>query len=704
MNELQRVTGRRYSGDQKEAMLHTGGPLWITAGPGSGKTEVLVGSALRLMLCEGVDPSSIILTTFTRRAAANLSHRIASYIEALGLSDSLDTSTLRTGTLHSICNEVLRDHRYLPFVDLELMDEEDRSFFLFEQQDILEVFRTNWQDLKELFSSRTPPRGPNKWAQVSAASFIFDRITEFRVDVAQMAKSENKKAKLLAAAYQLYRQRLTEKYRCDQSVLQEHFLRFLESRNGEEFLLGSRERERLPVSHILVDEYQDTNPIQEVIYFELARNQPHNLLVVGDDDQSLYRFRGGTVDSLVRFGANSKERWSLDPTRIDLHDNFRSHPEIVSAINEYIRGFPVMRRPGIRAPGKEKLEAKSGVAGAYPAVTVIEGHTLQEVADKVADFLQRLHSQHLITDWRDVGILLHSTKETRSAAGPYVDSLKSRDVKVYNPRNRALHKGSLITQLLGALTTTLDPNSVVLHGSYEGGRQILGRQVTIVKSWLKAYDTLASTREGRELARYVKGAQRAISRVRTDALLNTTVTDVLYRVLSFEPFRSAREDPGHAARIGLITSILDSFTTFREHRGVLRGTSRRQGGGLSTRFLTDYYYEFAGYIGNGGLNDPEDPDDLMPQGYVQVMTVHQAKGLEFPVVVAGNLDAAPRVGQDHWAETFLAKWSARQPVGAPIERAEQDLIRKFYVAFSRAKNLLVLPLLIGSDSRWGVGG
>src|SRR5207245_2825205 len=121
--------------DQKAAILHGTGPLWITAGPGSGKSEVLVARTLRLMICDRVDPGSIVLTTFTEKAAENLSNRIASYLEDLGIEDSADVTDLKTGTLHGLCNTIMREHRYPAYIDLELLDENSRLFFLYNQED-----------------------------------------------------------------------------------------------------------------------------------------------------------------------------------------------------------------------------------------------------------------------------------------------------------------------------------------------------------------------------------------------------------------------------------------------------------------------------------------------------------------------------------------------------------------------------------------
>ena len=120
------VTGNTYNDDQKAAVSYGKGPLWVTAGPGSGKTEVLVARTLKLIVCDGIKPESIILTTFTERAARSLLNRVSSYIDDLGMGGSVDATSLKTGTLHSICNSVMRDFRYPAYVDLELLDENSR--------------------------------------------------------------------------------------------------------------------------------------------------------------------------------------------------------------------------------------------------------------------------------------------------------------------------------------------------------------------------------------------------------------------------------------------------------------------------------------------------------------------------------------------------------------------------------------------------
>jgi DNA helicase-2/ATP-dependent DNA helicase PcrA len=159
---------------------------------------------------------------------------------------------------------------------------------------------------------------------------------------------------------------------------------------GREFLAGDKRRGLYPIKYLLVDEFQDTNPIQEDIYFEMAGAIAGNITVVGDDDQALYRFRGGTVDSLVSFGDRCLRDLRIKPKTVNINDNLRSHPGIVRWINKYISSEPVMQKKGARAPGKRDMIAKGPVKGDYPAVSMLCGSTVDQAADKLADFLDSL--------------------------------------------------------------------------------------------------------------------------------------------------------------------------------------------------------------------------------------------------------------------------------------------------------------------------
>ncbi|MFQ5910886.1 MAG: UvrD-helicase domain-containing protein, partial [Thermoplasmata archaeon] len=657
LSRLQEISKKKYTIEQEKAILHRDGPLWITAGPGSGKSEVLIARTLRLLISDHVAPESIVLTTFTEKAAANLENRIATYLDDLGYADVVDAADLYTGTLHSLCNSIMRDERYEDFVDFELLNENEQLFFLYNQNDILEYFQSDWEALQSVFPGYFSRRyGPNRWSRTAGAGFLFDRITEFRVDAEAMKHSQEEPAGSVAAFYGLYRERLKGRYRVDYATLQEYFLRFLTSPQGESFLEGDPDRNRPPIRYVLVDEFQDANPIQEDIYFGMTQQAPHNLAVVGDDDQALYRFRGGTVDSLVRFGERCQRTWGKGPVQVNLRDNFRSHPTIVEWFDRYMSQAPIMQKSGVRAPGKAPMVAHSKVKGEYPAVSLILGGSLREAAEKLTDFLEALNLGEHISDWRDIGILLSSTRETPRFAGPFADALRDRGIPFYNPRNRSLHQDPRIQELFGALVATLDRG-------FETFKAVRGGVRREIRTWIDAFETLSQSDEGGSLKKYVDSSATEIDKLPSKHWLNVTVMDVLYRILAHPPFQSLKEDPNYATRFALVTDLIDAYTAFTERYGLLR-TSSVAGGRMSFSFLMNFFYQFSGFIEAYGLNEPEDPEQLLPLGYVQIMTVHQAKGLEFPVVVVGSLNDRPRPGGDHWTEDFLAPWSPRQPVGS----------------------------------------
>src|SRR5262249_25473703 len=140
---------------------------------------------------------------------------------------------------------------------------------------------------------------PSRWNSTRALVVLLNRIVEDRVSVSGLRAAGGQLGRL-ANLYDEYVQHLQNNYRCDFSQLQNRFLNFVDSPVGQVFL-GEGNPPATGIQWILVDEYQDTNPIQEEIYFRLATRPPHNLFVVGDDDQAMYRFRGGSVECMVTF-------------------------------------------------------------------------------------------------------------------------------------------------------------------------------------------------------------------------------------------------------------------------------------------------------------------------------------------------------------------------------------------------------------------
>ncbi len=261
---LAQSTARGYDLDkkQKEAVEYGNGPLWLLAGPGSGKSEVLVTRTLKLLCVDGVQPRSILLTTFTDKAARNLEDRLATYLVALQNTDpnlkNVDLADIRIGTLHSLCNDILQEYRYPNYQNVRLLDQVEQDLFTYRYADISKFQDLAfWQHFNYAVRDwRNTNYPPNKWKRAKSAVTLFNHIVEDYVNLQAMLSAGGHWA-TLAKFYQQYAQALKENYRCDFAHLQASFLEFITSPVGQQFLQGSDQNP--PLLYVLVDEYQDTN-------------------------------------------------------------------------------------------------------------------------------------------------------------------------------------------------------------------------------------------------------------------------------------------------------------------------------------------------------------------------------------------------------------------------------------------------------------
>jgi DNA helicase-2/ATP-dependent DNA helicase PcrA len=643
------------------------------------------------MCVDGVEAGSIVVTTFTEKAARNLEDRLASYLSALQATyptlSSVDLADLRVGTLHSLCNDIMQEFRYRPYQNVRLLDDTDQALFTYRNADIANCIDVDfWQQFPWLFSVWTGNSGfaPSKWDRVRAAIILFNRIAEDLVVIRRLRAAGGNWARL-AGYYEQYRSELIRSYSCDFAHLQVYFIEFLRSPLGARALAGG---EYPPILHILVDEYQDTNPIQERIYLALAQNPPHNLTVVGDDDQALYRFRGGTVSCMVNFSTACLTEFSVPPTQLDLARNYRSHPDVVAFFNEYITSFSEMQEPGARAPGKAPVIPSGVISGAYPSVLWIRGNRVTDVATNVAAFVvDHLMADGIITDLSQCLLLFRSTKESPQNSGPFVTALRSRGVAVYNPRSRTFVESEEVQFMLGLLVSLIDP------GGHYANSRVRGLRAA-VDEWLRVgarlgADSSVPTVETEQYMNQGSVNLAALCAQNPGGSLGLSLLEIAYRMLSREPFRQWRQDSVRNMRLAKVTRLLESYHSI----GWDSLTANAAGSGVAEAFLNVFYNQFVGYLISAGVSDEEDEDVIVPMGAIPVMTIHQAKGLEFPVVIAAQVGRSGRVGASQMLEFELAPYRddlyPRQ-VMAPTDLAIQDDIRLLYVAYSRAEWALAI--------------
>jgi DNA helicase-2/ATP-dependent DNA helicase PcrA len=720
---IEPVLGHSLDREQLNVINHDRGPLWIVAGPGSGKTEVLVVRTLKLIFVNDINPKSVIITTFTEKAAKNLFDRILNYANYIfqnnpGLEQQIDLQSLRIGTLHGLCNDIMLEYRYPEYENYRLLDDVEQYLFIYEHSDLVKDTSNSylpfWIDFDFLVDGYDPitnnsgwndrSRSPNKWKKTNAAIKLFNRIVEDSIDLSRMRNGGTVWG-LLCNAYDDYLQKLEDNRRCDFAHLQKKFLNFLNSQLGSLFLNGDSSDRHPGVKYVMVDEYQDTNPIQEAIYLKLAENT-HNLCIVGDDDQALYRFRGGTVDCMVTFDQACNRCWSVPADQVRrslsfLNANYRSHPNIVNYYDAYIRSFPAMGLNGARVTGKPSLDPRSRISGDHPAVAYITGRTIEITANNFAEFVSNLLANNIIQQPNQCVLLMRSVKETARNALHFANALRNRNILPYNPRSRTFLQQEEIMIVLGAFVSIVDPNLSALNTVMGTGIQ------QMVRGWIREYQRVTPTSP--ELVSYVNGSIREINTKPVDTWINVNILEIFYRILAHEPFATWENDPERSYRLGKLSKIFETYASIPylnspgSNRGNLK-TSTTARGEISFRWRQNFYYSLTGLLVSEGVNDPEEEEIISPPDRLPIMTVHQAKGLEFPFVFVYGLNQNSGPDSSVLLEDALSRFRQNPPFVSftPGQRAEQDLIRFYYVAYSRAQYALI-HLVPGAHFKNGFG-
>jgi len=290
---------------QRDAVTHPGGPLLILAGAGSGKTRVLAYRVAYLLRQHAVAPARILAVTFTNKAANEMRARVDRLVGAAV------ARSIWIGTFHHICSRILRRHGDRIGVA--------RNFLIFDEDDQRGVVRQCLKDLG-LDERRFPP---------PALLALIDRAKNEGTDhLAYADQATGDFEEVVARVFAAYQRTLREHNALDFDDLLLEVIRLF--REAPEVQEEYQER----FQHILVDEYQDTNRAQYLIVRSLA-GRHRNLCVVGDDDQSIYRWRGADIRNILEF-----ERDYPDATIVKLEQNYRSTKTILQAASAVIRHNP----------------------------------------------------------------------------------------------------------------------------------------------------------------------------------------------------------------------------------------------------------------------------------------------------------------------------------------------------------------------------
>lgn len=664
--------------NQRIAIQTTEGPLLIIAGPGTGKTFTLIKRVMFLIETKNVKPENIMLVTFTEKAAKEIITRLSN--EMLEKNINLNINEMYIGTIHSVCLRILKEN--LEYSKLKknyrILDDFDQQYFLF--QNYWKHFNSI-ENIDLVISSRE-----SIWERVSQLRKYINLLAEELIDIDRLIISNDEVANVIGAILRKYKELRLENNFLDFSSIQTETFDMLNFRSN-----GILEKLQEKVQYVMIDEYQDTNYIQEQLAFLIA-SKNNNLCVVGDDDQGLYRFRGATIRNILEFENNFP-----NCQKVVLSDNYRSERDIIRFYNRFMettngRDFS-FDWDDYRFT--KRINASKDYHGDYNSVAKITADDYHGLNEKIADFVNTSKSSNIITDYNQIAFLFRSVKNEK--VRELSRYLESRGINVYSPRSDMFFERYEIRLFIGTLLLMFP--------------SIISDIETNDKTWLNAiYDYYLNTiklamkelskTENERLSNFVKiKARDHVLLSEQEKALDYSISQLLYQLLQFDLFanlvsvdlNNGLTDTLQSRNISILINTVIKFEFSNGINILTPGNIRKVQSGLFSEFFL-FLYE-------GGVSEYEDDSEYAPSGCVSFMTIHQSKGMEFPIVLVGSLFSTPRSRSDEILEFIEDNYAKRRPFEPRKNIKYFDFWRLYYTAFSRAQNLL---LLIGANEPRGI--
>ncbi len=610
---------------QLEAVKNTEGGLLILAGAGSGKTRVITVRIAYLIAEKGVAPYNILAVTFTNKAAAEMRERVNTLLRGQNLQ-----SAPLISTFHSLCVRILR-------TEIEHLGEGfNKSFTIYDTDDSIKVIKACVKDIgldeKQLAARQV----------LSAISTAKNRGEDFE-SFASSIEYTDEKRNAIARVYKLYEERLHNSNALDFDDLMIKTVKLL--RKSPEV----REKFNNKFKYILVDEYQDTNPLQLALIKYLTEKQ-QNICVVGDPDQSIYKFRQADIRNILEF-----ENHYPNTTTILLEQNYRSTQKILDVAHSVIANNTQRKDKKLWTDKDDgdKIQYFQAIDGDYEARQVaskIEQHRRNNPKDKVA-ILYRTNAQSRLfeeslrrarIDYNIVGgFSFYERAEVKDVISYLKLSLNPFDDialnRVINTPTRGLGKSSLDELSVRAKdfnTSIWEAIAIITDEKYEQPRNLTPRALEALKRFKSIIENLSS-------------------KVSESTTGERPVTDVVI---------SAIEDTGYAGMLREENS--DESTARLENLDELVNAAvdydKQEANGLRD------------FIDHAALSS--DTDKFDGNAPVTLMTVHSAKGLEFPIVFLVGMEDG----------IFPHSRSINDPTELEEER------RLAYVAITRAEQMLYI--------------
>lgn len=623
---------------QREAVLHKDGPIMIIAGAGSGKTKVLTTRITHLMSMHKVDAFNILALTFTNKAAAEMKERIE---RILGNSEARN---LYVGTFHSVFARILRaEANKIGYPN---------NFTIYDTDDAKSVVKTVINEL-QLDDKQYKPNVV--YNRISSLKNALIGPAEYANDGMLQQEDARANRPMMAQIYDAYSKRCFKNGAMDFDDLLFKFYILL--KNNPESLSKYQRK----FKYILIDEYQDTNPAQYEI-IKLLGAMHENVCVVGDDAQSIYSFRGATIENILQFQKDYD-----DVKVVKLEQNYRSTKNILSVANEIISN------------NKNQIEKKLFTDnGEGEKIKLVRTMTDNDEGKMVADTIKEQKLRNHFFN-KDFAILYRTNAQSRS----FEEALRRMGIAYRIYGGMSFYQRKEVKDFIAYLRITVNSQDE------EALKRIINYPARGIGKTTLDKAVLFANEQNITLWQVLENAARF-------GFKSGTLESITNFVTTIKMFRSELEKKNAydlAVIVGKSTGIVKELFNDKTTEGLARYENVQELLNSIKEFTETPMNEEDGEVGDKGLgtylqqivlltdSDNEDKED---SDVVKLMTIHAAKGLEFPVVFVGGLE-----------ETLF-------PNAMSINTREEleEERRLFYVAITRAKQNLYLSF---SNARYRFG-
>jgi len=659
---------------QREAVTFGDGPLLVLAGVGTGKTTVITRRIAWLIAEKRAKPAEILGLTFTERAAAEMEARVDTlvpygYIEA------------RIGTFHSFCDRLLRENALLLGLspDYRILTEAEQVIYLKEHLfDLpLERYRPLGNPVRHLRAiltlfSRAKDEDVSPEEYADYAKNLRERLeTEKDLSAEERALLEVEAAEQeeLAGTYAKYQELLAEHGFVDFGDLITLSLKLLREHPGV------LERYREAFRYILVDEFQDTNYAQFEL-LKLLAGEERNITVCGDDDQSIYKFRGAAISNILNF----QEEYP-DAHLVVLTENYRSTQQILDSAYRLIQNN-----------NPDRLEVKSGIVKRLHAVAgegspIVQRHfeRLDEECDFVAEEIARRVKEEGRA-YSNFAILVRSNAQ----ADPFLHALNLLHIPWHFSGSRGLYDREEIRTVIAFLRVLSDPHDDLSYHFLASSDlyNVPAEDLSLATSYVRRknrslYEVFRAASKSKTFLPLSSEGREAMGRLADDiaemlgVAAQSKTGEVLYRYLTertgYIERLSNSSDPEDALRVQNIARFFRIIERFSQ---------------IANYDRVPWFIDYLDALIEAGDNPPVGEAEW-DEDAVNVLTIHQAKGLEFPVVFLVGL-VSGRFPSAHRRDPIPLPDGLVKDILTSADFHRQEERRLFYVGMTRAKEALYL--------------